>query len=146
MTRGRPPKPPEMKRLLGNPGKRPLPSVVTALPMADGVPKPPDELGLDGLGLWKRAWEQGISWISKSSDLDELLEACHLKDDLALARERYRATRDPGDLRALVALSTALSAKFSALGFNPTARARLGVAEVKKANALEDLIARRTSG
>jgi len=144
-NRGRPPKPVEQKRLIGNPGKRPLPAVagVHVLPQADGVPDPPMQLGEDGLDLWRRAWGQGLPWVSPQSDWAQVVEACRLVDDLAAARGRYRATREPSDGRIVATLSKSLTDALSALGFNPLARTRLGVAEVKRVSKLEELLADR---
>lgn len=148
---GRPPKPAEHHRLVGRANGtkkadgRPLPEVanVTALPMADGVPDPPADLLLDGQRLWNRAWGAAITWLSPDSDMETVEQACRLADDLASARRRYRATTDPSDGRIVVQLSKSLSDALSALGFDPTSRSRLGVAEVKRASALEQLIASR---
>jgi hypothetical protein len=142
---GRPPKPVEVKRRTGNPGKRPLPepSNVVALKPADGVPAYPADIGLAGERLWDRAWNAALTWIAPGTDAEQIEEAARLADDVAAARQRYRATTDPADARALVALSKQLTEALSALGFNPTARARLGVAEVKRVSALEELVSRR---
>jgi phage terminase small subunit len=147
---GRPPKPLEQKRRTGrSPGrdtggrKLPSPSNVVALPPAVGVPPYPADLGLAGKRLWDRAWKAAITWLSPDSDGESVEEACRLADDLATARTRFRATTDPGDLRALVAASKQFTDALSVLGFNPTARARLGVAEVKRVSALEELVAKR---
>ena len=55
---GRPPKPNEIKRLMGNPGGRPLPDLntISHLPMAKEIPAPPENLNKSGLDLWNRAW------------------------------------------------------------------------------------------
>jgi phage terminase small subunit len=149
---GRPPKPLEQKRRTGrSPGRdtggRKLPdaSNVVALPPAEGVPEYPADLGVDGRTLWDRAWASAITWLAPASDMGEVEEACRLADDVAAARKRYRATTDPGDARALVAVSKQLTEALSALGFTPVARARLGVAEVKRVSALEELLAKRRS-
>lgn len=151
---GRPPKPAEHHRRVGRANGtkkadgRPLPVVaeVVALPAAPpGGPEPPADLRLDGRRLWSRAWDQAITWLSPASDLEAVEQACHLADDIAAARTRYRATTDPADGRVVVALHKELAAALSALGFDPTSRSRLGVAEVKRASALEELIARRNT-
>lgn len=146
----RPPKPLEQKRMTGrhpgvDSGGRKLPEVasVVALPMADGIPDPPGDLLLDGQRLWSRAWGAAITWLSPDSDMETVEQACRLADDLAAARKRYRATTDPSDGRLVVQLSKSMADALSSLGFDPTARSRLGVAEVKRASALENLIARR---
>jgi hypothetical protein len=142
---GRPPKPVEVKRRIGNPGKRPLPepSNVVALPPAAGPPPYPADLGDEGRDLWDRAWSAAITWLSPDSDGKQVEEAARTADNLAVARKRYMATTDPSDARALVALSKQFTEALSALGFNPVARARLGVAEVKRVSALEELVAKR---
>jgi len=143
--RGRPPVPAEVKRRRGTArsDRMPSESQVIALPMADGLPEPPADLGLEGRRLWERVWGEAITWISPASDMEAAEQACRLADDIGLARERYRATRDPSDGRMVVQFSKALTDALSALGFDPTSRSRLGVAEVKRASALEQLIASR---
>lgn len=148
---GRPPKPIEHHRRVGraNGAKkadgRPLPVLaeVVALPQAAGMPDFPAGLGEDGQGLWRRIWQDGITWISPQTDIAQAEEACRALDDVQSARRRYRATTDPSDARALVALGKRLDEALSALGFTPTARSRLGVAEVRRVSALDELIAKR---
>jgi len=142
---GRPPKPIEIKRRTGNPGKRPLPVLaeVVALPMADGIPDLPVDLHGAGAELWRQIWQDGLTWISPKTDAAAAEEACRIADDLAVARRRYRATSDPADARALATMGKRFDEALSVLGFNPTARSRLGVAEVKRASALDKLLERR---
>lgn len=148
--RGRPPMPLELKRLHGrtqdtDSGGRPLPKSgeIIALPMAEGVPPIPAGIESDGADLWRQIWHEGLTWISPASDMAAAVEACRIADDLSAARRRYRATTDPRDASALAALGKRFDDALSVLGFNPTARSRLGVAEVKRASALEKLIERR---
>lgn len=117
----------------------PAEGTVVALPMADGVPDPGVELGLEGRRLWERVWNNAITWISPHSDMTAVEQACLLADDVAVARKRYQATSDPADARALKTLTDALSVALSDLGFNPTARTKLGVAEVTRVSKLEAL-------
>ena len=145
MTTGRPPKPAELKRLTGNPGKRKLPdlSVVHSLPMAQATPPAPAGLGQEGLSLWDKAWDYAITWLSPASDLHAIENAARLADDLALARNKYRATLDSADGRLVVHLNKSFVDSLSTLGFDPTARSRLGVAEVKAISAIDKLLAKR---
>lgn len=150
-TRGRPPVPIEIKRRRGrtattDSGGRPLPASaeVVALPMAEGVPLLPVGIEAAGADLWRQIWQQGLTWISPQSDMAAAVEACQVADDLAVARRRYRATSDPKDAQAVAAMGKRYDDALSVLGFNPTARSRLGVAEVKRASALQNIIARRT--
>jgi hypothetical protein len=145
MPNGRPPKPAELKRVTGNPGKRKLPelSVVQTIPMASSVPDAPEGLGADGVAIWEAAWGSAITWLSPVSDYHAIENAARLADDLALARKKYRATLEPGDGRLLVHINKAFVDSLSALGFDPTARSRLGVAEVKAISAIDKLLAKR---
>lgn len=147
MPAGQPPKPAEVKRLTGNPGRRALPSLaeVAPLPMATATPEPPAELREDGLSLWNQAWATAITWLSPDSDMKAVVHACLLADDLAVARARYRATTEPADGRILVNLSDAFAKSLSALGFDPVSRTRLGVAEVKRVSAIDELLAKRNA-
>jgi phage terminase small subunit len=145
MTAGRPPKPAEIKRITGNPGKRKLPelSVITTLPMAHKIPDAPTNLGEDGLALWNQAWDMAITWLSPQSDFRAIENAAMLADDLAAVRKKYRATLDPADGRLLVHINKAFVDSLSSLGFDPTSRSRLGVAEVKAISAIDKLLEKR---
>ncbi|WP_170200651.1 hypothetical protein [Prauserella endophytica] len=116
---------------------------MVALPMADGVPDMPADFGLDAMRLWERVWQDGITWVSPKSDMEAVEQACRLADDIAVARQRYRATTDPKDGQMVVKLDTALAQALSRIGFDPTARSRLGIAEVKRVSKLEELLAQR---
>lgn len=143
--RGRPPVPTEVKRRRGTarPDRVPAAGNVIALPGADGIPSVPEGISHAARLFWERAWDAGVIWLSPVSDIDTVEQACRLFDGVTVARERYMATREPADARAWVALSAELRSTLSALGFDPTARARLGVAEVKAASAIDKLIERR---
>lgn len=147
---GRPPSPIEHHRRVGRGGTkkadgRPLPVTgeIVALPQANGAPDLPAEVGEHGAELWRQIWQQGLTWISPQTDMAAAIEACRVADDLAVARRRYRATSDPKDASALAAMGKRFDEALSVLGFNPTARSRLGVAEVKRVSALDKLLERR---
>lgn len=145
MTKGRPPKPIEIKRATGNPGQRKLPDLatVTLLPPAEKTPEPPAGLGADGIRFWNRAWESGITWISPMTDMEAIENAAVLADALAASRKKYLATLEAADGRAFVQINKAFVDALTSLGFDPVSRSRLGVAEVKKMSALDQLIAKR---
>ena len=145
--RGRPPKPVEQKRMLGNPGKRPLPSGegVVILPRADGTPEPPRPLGDAGSALWNRVWERGISWISADVDIELLVMTCESMDERSDLMQVVRSEGEGRDRRALRALNSEIVSNLSLLGFTPADRSRLGVAEVKARSKLEELLARSDS-
>ena len=145
MTAGRPAKPTELKRLLGNPGNRPLPDInnVTHLPMAKETPQPPENLGELGIKFWNRAWGIAVTWLSPVSDIDAIENAARLADATEAARNRYMATLEPNDGRAYVAINKAYTDALTSLGFDPVSRSRLGVAEVRAATSIDKLLERR---
>lgn len=142
---GRPPKPVERKRLLGNPGRRPLPdeSTVQLIPAVTETPEPERPLLQPGRALWDKVWEMGANWISPSSDVELLLMTCEMVDERWNLRAKVMRDGDPKDRRGLRALETLIINNLSLLGFTPTDRSRLGVAEVKAQSKLEELMSRR---
>jgi hypothetical protein len=115
----------------------PLPQKVLALPGGrPEAPEPPQELQDAGRELWRGAWE--ASWL-QPVDEPLVLLASQAADDVALARERYQATHEPADARAVVALGKLEVDCLVALGFTPAARARLGVQQVTTMSKLDAL-------
>ena len=142
---GRPPKPIEQKRLLGNPGHRPLPKEgeLVILDRADKVPEPDRPLGTYGRQLWDRVWINGINWISPVTDTELLLMTCEMIDERWNLRAKVLKDGTASDARRLDRLSKMIISNLSLLGFTPTDRTRLGVAEVKAKSRLEELMAKR---
>ena len=147
MQPGRPSKPIEQKRLLGNPGKRPLPdqSTITLIPMAEVAPEPTRPLLKYGKELWDKVWDTGINWISPNTDTELLLMTCEMIDERWNLRVQVMTNNDPKDRRGLRELDKAIVSNLSLLGFSPSDRSRLGLAEVKKMSKLEGIIAKRES-
>lgn len=145
--RGRPPKPVEQKRLLGNPGHRPLPDVdeVVTLPAVTEKPEPDRPLGKPGKELWDRVWDAGASWVSPHTDLELLLITCELVDERWALRAQVLRDEDSKTRRNLNELTKMIVTNLSLLGFTPTDRSRLGVAEVKAQTKLEEMLIRRAN-
>jgi len=142
-----PPKPNELKRKLGNPGKRamPKPNNVILLPSAPEPPETPRPLGPEGQKLWDRIWNAGRGWVSPSTDIEHVLILCESMDERTALRLAVLRGSDWRDRVALRTLDHQLTSMLSALAFNPVDRTRLGVAEIKEASALDNLIAKRQS-
>jgi len=143
--RGRPPKPIEQKRLTGNPGKRPLPEKgnLVLLPAVSNIPEPTRPLCEFGRELWDRVWTMGHTWISYSTDLDLLLITCEQIDERVKLRTKVWNDGRPDERKALRQLERQIVENLSLLGFTPTDRSRLGIAEVKKMSKLEELRAKQ---
>lgn len=157
---GRPPKPIEVKRRAGNPGKRALPAPVVALPAAVSPPEPPDGLSAFGQQFWSDVWSRGAAWLTPALDLGTVELAARLFDDIAAYRQeiadRGRVIEEPilwqGEVvpdavklapnpavKMLREAERSLLAYLIDLGFTPTARAKLGLTTVKAESKLEAL-------
>lgn len=145
MPAGRPAKPVEQKRALGNPGKRALPdeNTVQLIPAIDSIPEPSRPLLKYGTELWNRIWGMGATWVSSTSDYELLLMTCELVDERWNLRIQVMQAGDPKMRRGLRELDRQIVANLSLLGFTPSDRSRLGVAEVKARSKLEELMSRR---
>jgi hypothetical protein len=147
MPAGRPTKPIEQKRLIGNPGKRPLPeqSAIMLIPQASQTPEPARPLLKYGQELWNRVWESGINWISPNTDLELLLMTCEMIDERWNLRVRVMTDNNAKDRRGLREIDKQIVSNLGLLGFTPSDRSRLGVAEVKKMSKLEELMAKKAN-
>lgn len=139
--RGRPAKPIEQKRKLGNPGKRPLPEQgeLEILEAASDIPEPPRPLLEPGRKLWERVWGAGIGWISPTTDIELLLMTCEMVDERWNLRIKVMQTDNMQMARRLDNLSRIIGANLSMLGFTPSDRSRLGLAEVARRSRLAEL-------
>lgn len=145
MTAGRPVKPIEQKRMLGNPGRRPLPdsSNLIAIPAAAETPEPSRPLLKYGRELWDNVWGMGVNWISPNTDSELLLMTCEMIDERWNLRVKVMNTDDSKLRRGLRELDKQIVSNLSLLGFSPSDRSRLGVAEVKAQSKLEALMERK---
>jgi len=138
-----PPKPIEQKRLIGNPGKRALPS---GLPMVEGgYVEPQRPLDFAGMQLWQAAMTTGGNWIARNSDTQLLLMVCEQMDRRTNLISQIEETQEWRLYRALHDLEKMISTNLSMLGFTPADRTRLGLAEVKTASKLEELMNRKAN-
>ena len=145
MTAGRPAKPVEQKRMIGNPGKRALPSNALALPRATETPVPGRPLLKYGQELWDKVWSAGVNWISPNTDVELLLMTSEMVDERWNLRIKVMQTDDSKLRRGLRELDKQIVSNLSLLGFTPSDRTRLGVAEVKAQSKLEELMERKAN-
>lgn len=155
---GRPAKPVEVKRALGNPGKRPLPVAPMPYEGLDNVkdiPEPP-VLGIDGLALWNQIWTAGKSWLAPEADRHIVTLLCQNHDEIEDIRRAIAIGEVPRFYKLpngsfvshplvtqLSQLRTQSTAWLAALGFSPADRTRLGLAEVRQSESLDELERRR---
>jgi hypothetical protein len=140
-----PAKPIEMKRKLGNPGKRALPREGELMQVEGVWREPLRPLGVAGLRLWSEVYEAGGLWISRT-DAHLLQMLCELFDRREILREEFLA--DPTERKvnmSLLETEKLIQSSLSLLGFTPSDRSRLGLAEVKAKTKLEELMERRAN-
>ena len=145
--------PTELKRALGNPGKRPLPKPLVIIDRVDASTDPPATLQDEGAAEWRHILATA-PWIGPS-DIRELRLYCealdrraHLLAELAsqgwvLYTDKGYAYQNPA-AGALATTEAQITKWMSSLGLTPSDRGRLGVAEVKAQSALERIRANRT--
>ena len=141
---GRPSKPLEQKRLIGTlrPGR--LPGNAPLLPLYEplGAPEAPETLSGVGLDFWASVWR--TPWVSQTADYWLVL----MTSEALCEREALRALvlSEPDNPKArsgLRELDRSIVGQLGLLGFSPSDRARLGLAEVRKESKLEALLAKR---
>ena len=137
-----PPKPTEQKRLIGNPGRRPLPSKAEVMLLPSGKPEQLAPLNDRGQKLFDMASELGEQWISPASDAVILQHAAELADMTERVRLAAEQTLDNQMLMRYNDLAKTLNSTLGLLGFSPADRTRLGLAEVKRVSKVEELRAK----
>lgn len=140
-----PGKPAEVKRKLGAKGyTKPIGDDVILLPAVSEVPKPLRPLSGSGLVLWDRTWERGFLWLSANTDVQLLQMVCEQLDERDVLREYVLNNVEAWHERAaLRELEKSIRSNLSLLGFTPTDRMKLGVAEVQVESKMEQLRKRK---
>ena len=149
MPRGRKPTPPSVKRMLGNPGKRPI---RPDLPAPPGAPPMPSRLMVEPLAVEK--WNELVPILMSlgtltTADGEALATLCEVYAAAQACLLELRASgpvmrTDLGGVkpnpagplyRGLVSLQTSLMGEF---GLTPVSRTRLGGKEEKPADEIEE--------
>jgi hypothetical protein len=141
-----PAKPVELKRALGNPGKRALPDQSAVMVIPGGYREPLRLLGVAGGQLWREVFEAGGLWVSPRTDIHLLQMVCELLDRREILRDAF--LDDPTERKvnmSLLETEKLIQSSLSLLGFSPSDRARLGLAEVKTESKLDEMLAKRAA-
>jgi hypothetical protein len=114
------------------------------IPAVSAIPEPLKPLSGSGLDLWDRTWQRGFSWLSANTDVQLLQMVCEQLDERdalrAYVMDNIEAWHERSALREL---EKSIRSNLSLLGFTPTDRMKLGVAEVKVESKMELLKRRR---
>jgi len=148
---GPPRKPNELKRLQGNPGNKKLPELATVVNLQP-IASAPFHLSDVAQNLWNDI-QARATWVAET-DRSALQLLCEKFDRRSMLLAKLEASdpvlyTDKGYAYAnpLVGMISTIENEIfkilASLGLTPSDRSKLGVAEVKKASALDELIARR---
>ena len=111
-----------------------------------GYREPLRPLGEAGYQLWAEVFGFGELWVSAKADTQLLQMVCELLDRREILREEFLA--DPTERKvnmSLLETEKLIQSSLSLLGFTPSDRSKLGLAEVKAKSKLEELMDRRAS-
>ena len=148
-TNGRPPKPVEEKRRLGNPGQRPLPAKADVVALVPADRTPPLHLRDVGLAMWEDILAVA-QWVS-ISDRKTLVELCELvqnradmheqvkKDGLVLVSPNGAYQAHPL-LAHIRDVSKQIHSLMSLFGLTPADRTRIGLGEVAAVSKLQAMM------
>ena len=144
---GAPRKPVERQRLLGNPGHKQLPAPLTYIapaPLAEQLAEHRDAGREESAKLLEHLLASGAAvWLGET-DAAAVEVARQTWVDWTLAREEWGRSRGDKNLfNAYNELTKRLISCLSLLGLDPSGRAKLGVAEVKRQSVLDNIEARR---
>lgn len=156
---GRPAKPVERHRAAGNPSKKILPDAPMpgqGIESSHDVPEPSTELGAAGQRLWDRLWLGSKTWLAPNVDETLLEKICSHEDEIAeytatLEREGRWYVTPNGQQNPHQAftqrkkLQEEQTAWLAAFGQSPSDRARLGLAEVRVKDELDELAQRKAA-
>ena len=137
-----PAKPIEQKRLLGNPGRKPLPDKVTTISLEGGRVEPLRELEQAGQQLWDSVFNYAELWISPRTDVHLLQRTREQLDPREQIKPAIASSDDWHLFKQLNDLERLVSSNLGLLGFTPSDRSRLGLAEIKAKSRLQELLER----
>ena len=108
-----------------------------------GYIEPFRPLEFAGQQLWNSAMLTGQAWIARNSDTHLLMMTCEQLDRREQIRSLILETNDWHLFKQLNDLERLITSNLGLLGFTPSDRTRLGLAEVKAKSKLEELLARK---
>ena len=117
--------------------------MVAATKVEGGYIAPFRPLEFAGAQLWEAAMQTGANWIARNSDTHLLMMTCEQLDRREEIRSLILETKDWHLYKQLNDLERLITSNLGLLGFTPSDRTRLGLAEVKAQSKLEELMARK---
>lgn len=154
--KGQPAIPMERKRMTGQINDLPDAPLPGEGLTGGSAPDAPETLNDYGLALWNHIWDAGRQWLAVESDRTIVSLLCHAHQEAETLRQGLEtgeysrvyvhANGSPVTtpwVTQLKELRVQMTAWLAAIGFSPADRARLGLAEVRVRDELDDLKKRR---
>lgn len=145
-------KPTELKRALGNPGKRKLPDQGKVIVLPQSSSQPPTHLTKDQQAKWSEM-RRLAPWIAVTDEplLTSLVEKMTRQKELAkeMKKSAFVLYTDKGYAYAnplfgmLSTIETEIFKLLCQLGLTPVDRSKMGVAEVKARTKLEEILTQK---
>jgi len=161
--RGKKAEPIERKRargaeIRGGLKAQPMPESALALVDLSVIPQSPASLGMVGVAYWEILWTAGRRHLSELHDTPLMTRLCsnfdriaELENWLGLDVERRWYTSPNGQIvthpavKQIDQMDAQNTAWMSLMGFTPSDRARLGLAEIRVANELDQFRQRKSN-
>jgi hypothetical protein len=133
----------ELKRLTGNPGRRPLPSPDSTIALIGGYREPHQPLEWAGKMLWDRVFNMGKMWIAES-DIEALMIVCKQLDRLTELEALWQEDKKDFHVsRQILDTEKQIMSGLGQLGLTVDSRTRLGLAEIKAESMFQKLMSER---
>ncbi len=146
------PKPNELKRMLGNPGSRPLPDQKNLIALPSASSEAPAHLTKKQKDRWNQIRSMA-PWIAVTDEplLTALVEKMSRQEQLKkeMKKSQFVLYTDKGYAYAnplfgmLSTIETEIFKLLCQLGLTPVDRSKLGVAEVKARSKIQELLAQK---
>ena len=120
-----------------------MPKPGELMPIEGGYVEPFRPLEFAGKQLWDSVFSKGELWISSRTDVHLLMMTCEQLDRREEIRFQIAETKDWHLYKQLNDLERLISSNLGLLGFTPSDRTRLGLAEVKRMSKFEELMAKK---
>jgi hypothetical protein len=120
-----------------------MPKQGELMPIEGGYIEPFRPLEFAGKQLWDSVFAKGDLWISSRTDVHLLMMTCEQLDRREDIRSEIAETKDWHLYKQLNDLERLISSNLGLLGFTPSDRTRLGLAEVKRMSKFEELMQKK---
>lgn len=119
-----------------------MPDRVMTIALEGGRVEPLRELEQAGKQLWDSVFSHAELWVSPRTDVHLLQMTCEQLDRREQIKQAITSSDDWHLFKQLNDLERLVSSNLGLLGFTPSDRSRLGLAEIKAKSRLQELLER----